>query len=338
LAARYETPSLPLEDLVQDGTIGLLRAIEKFDPSRSTRLTTFAKLWIEGEMGRSVRESSLVRLPAEKALALTRLRRAEEQIGDEPSIEALAEALQISTEEVLEMSSMTRALITDEDLDTGPSAEYPGPLDTEEEANYSQEEIENLLAAYAEHRGRLEGTKPTERPAMRSKRSDGSSSPLHARLLDLEDALSRLPDDLFEAVELVAFYGLPPSEAAQWLGGVHPNTARNRYAAAVRAIVDHLNGVKPLSGRRRRGSWTSELSPVESLRLVVRKYESFLEQVAVQAASGDPFWEGMEIGWVLHEDEGWVPLVSRDVRRTARAMRRDVRPLSEALGTHKPSA
>jgi RNA polymerase sigma factor (sigma-70 family) len=330
IAARYETPSAPLDDLVQEGRLGLLQAIAKFDPSRGTRLTTFAKPWIEGEVRRAVRESSLIRLPAEKALALTRLKRAQEGRDRELSVAELAGALEISTEEVLELSSITRPLLTGEEL-SGRSA-GSDLLETAGEETYSRAEVESLLATYGEHRGRVEGTMPPERPITPSKRAGGGSSPLHARLLDLEDALNRLPDRLFQAVELQALYGLSAADAAQWLD-VHPNTARNRYAAAVRAIVDHLNGVDVLPPGRRRGSWSDELNPVESLGLVVRKYESFLEEIAAWAASGDPFWQGMEVGWVLHEDDGWVPLLSRDVRQTARLMRRGVRPLSQALGS-----
>jgi RNA polymerase sigma factor (sigma-70 family) len=329
IARRHQTPAAPLDDLIQEGRIGLLRAIEKFDLTRATRLTTFAGPWIEGEVRRAVREANLVQIPAEKAIALTKLGEAEQRLrrtlGRDPELGELADELGMTTADILEVGSLTRAFVADlVEVSRDPGA---APEPDHESSEYSTDEVEALLETYAEQRGRREGTPPREsRLTPAKRRTVPTSSGLDARLLDIDDALRRLPDDQFEVVEVRSLYGLRTAEAADWLG-VHPNTVRNRYNAAVGAIVGHLNGDAPLPIRRS-SSWHDELGAVESLKLVIRTYEPVLQYIGALAAEGDVFLREMEIGWVLQDDQ-WNLLVSRDIRETARQMRQETRSLSE---------
>lgn len=64
LAGRYQTPGADLEDMVQEGAIGLLRAARRFDPARGTRFSTFAHWWIRQGISRFVKgPTRIVRLP-----------------------------------------------------------------------------------------------------------------------------------------------------------------------------------------------------------------------------------------------------------------------------------
>src|ERR671915_237441 len=79
-ARRYqrEDSSLTLQDLVQEGTIGLVRAVEKFDYRRGHRFSTYATLWIRQAIGRAlVEKGRMVRLPVPVSDRVRRLERAE---------------------------------------------------------------------------------------------------------------------------------------------------------------------------------------------------------------------------------------------------------------------
>src|ERR687894_663530 len=64
VAKRYRGMGLPFEDLIQEGNIGLLKAVERYDPERGNRLSTYATWWIRQAIGRAIsHKGRLVRLP-----------------------------------------------------------------------------------------------------------------------------------------------------------------------------------------------------------------------------------------------------------------------------------
>jgi RNA polymerase primary sigma factor len=107
VARRYqrEDSSLTLQDLVQEGTIGLVRAVEKFDYRRGHRFSTYATLWIRQAIGRALIEKGrIVRLPVPVSDRVRRLERAERELaarlGAVPTPEQLAAEVGLELREV----------------------------------------------------------------------------------------------------------------------------------------------------------------------------------------------------------------------------------------------
>lgn len=107
LARRFTGPQHPIEDLTQVAGIGVLKALERYDPTRDAQFSTYAHSLMTGEVRRHVRDSRLVRIPRsiyEQVPAfqrsLTELRR---ELGREPSRQELADALAVSKEEIVEI-------------------------------------------------------------------------------------------------------------------------------------------------------------------------------------------------------------------------------------------
>jgi RNA polymerase primary sigma factor len=105
IAHDFEGCGLPLLDLIEEGNLGLMKAIERFDPNRGNRLASYAAFWIKQYMRRSVaNHSRTIRLPVHVHEKLWHLNRASsrlrEVLGRTPSDEELAEELAISPERV----------------------------------------------------------------------------------------------------------------------------------------------------------------------------------------------------------------------------------------------
>jgi RNA polymerase sigma-B factor len=106
LAGRYTNPHEPLEDLVQVASVGLLGAIDRFDPGRGVRFPAFAIPTILGELKRYFRNTGwsahVPRGAQEMALRVDRaVRQITEQTGRQPRVEELAGYLEVSAEDVL---------------------------------------------------------------------------------------------------------------------------------------------------------------------------------------------------------------------------------------------
>lgn len=120
IAKRYARNEMPFLDLVQEGNIGLLTAIEKFDPSRGCRFSTYAIWWIRHGITRAIADQTwAIRVPtymAEMIAKITRAsRRLEWELGRNPSPEEIAGKLGLPVNKVLDAMNASRTTMS---LDT----------------------------------------------------------------------------------------------------------------------------------------------------------------------------------------------------------------------------
>jgi RNA polymerase primary sigma factor len=108
IAHDYENFGLPLLDLINEGNIGLMKAVERFDPSKGGKLSTYGSWWIKQSIKRALaNQSKTIRLPVHLVDKISKMRRTamklQEVFGREPTDEELAEELGMSASRVAQM-------------------------------------------------------------------------------------------------------------------------------------------------------------------------------------------------------------------------------------------
>ncbi len=112
IAKRYQHMGLPLDDLIEEGSIGLLKAIEKFDLRKNVKFATYASFWIRQSVTRALtNEGKLIRLPAHITSRLSKMRKANEKLrqdlGRDPTTGEIALAINLQPGEVHDLKSIT---------------------------------------------------------------------------------------------------------------------------------------------------------------------------------------------------------------------------------------
>nr|WP_150107381.1 RNA polymerase sigma factor RpoD/SigA [Pedosphaera parvula] len=132
IARDYEGIGLPLLDLISEGNIGLMKAVERFDPAKGGKLSTYGSWWIKQSIKRALaNQSKTIRLPVHLVDKISKMRRTalklQEILGREPSDEELADELNISA---MRVSQMRTAAIRPASLDA--------PIGDEDSNNFAE--------------------------------------------------------------------------------------------------------------------------------------------------------------------------------------------------------
>jgi RNA polymerase primary sigma factor len=133
IAQRYQGCGLPLADLIQEGNLGLIRAIEKFNPNMGSRFSSYAVWWIRQSIVRALfQKSRLIRLPVNIEERLNRfmrvLRNLTRRLERNPTAYEIAEEMSLSTEQVLKLETLNQPLLVSLETEIGLPEESGGTL------------------------------------------------------------------------------------------------------------------------------------------------------------------------------------------------------------------